>query len=84
MQHEDRTGNVGAYRGRLEHLQFVVDRVPVVITVDEGEVDGREIRKHREAEVAMEHVPTRKSALVFERVELGHGIDDVHFGLGAE
>ena len=67
-----------------EHAELVVHRVPVVIAVDERDVDRRQRRQHVVADVAVEDVPAGELLLVLGGVELGHGVDHVQLGVGPE
>ena len=67
-----------------EHPQLVDDGVPVVISVDERDIDGRKVGKHLEAGLSMKEVLAGKGALVFGRVKQRLGVDDVQFGARIE
>ena len=67
-----------------EHLQLVVDGEPVVVAVDERDVDGRKLRQHVVADVAVEDVAAGELLLVLGRVELRDRVDHVQLGVGSE
>ena len=71
-------------RARCEHLQLVVDGVPVVVAVYEGDVHGAEGGEHVVTRVAMEDVAPGELAFMVRRVELGHRVDHVQLGVGSE
>ena len=71
-------------RGLAEHAQLVVDGEPVVVAVDQRDVDRRQLRQHVVADVAMEDVATGEALGVLGRVEHRHRVDHVQLGVGAE
>ena len=73
-----------APRALRQQPQLVVDRVPVVIAVDQGGVDRAERGEHVEAEPLVEPVAPGKAALVVRRVEGRVRVDDIQRGVGAE
>ena len=81
---EHRQGRAAPARGLAQHPELVVHGEPVVITVDERDVDRRERREHGVAHVTVEDVATRELLLVLGRVELGHRVDHVQLGVGSE
>ena len=81
---QQRQWRAGIPSRRREHLQLVVDRVPVVVTVDERRIHGGEVRQHVVADVAVERVPAGEPLLVFGGIECGRRIDDVQLRVGAE
>jgi hypothetical protein len=71
-------------RGLREQSELVIHGVPVVITVDQRNVHGWQIRQHVVAQITVKDVPARETLLVLGRVEFGDGIDDVQLGLRAQ
>ena len=55
--------------GLAQHAELVVDGVPVVVAVDEGDVECAAPIEHVQAQVPVEHVPTAEPALVLVGVE---------------
>ena len=81
-QHRERGGGVP---GRLgEQLELAVDRVPVVVAVDEHDVRRFQGGQHVVADAVVEHVATGEAPLVLGRVELRKRIDDVELARRAQ
>ncbi len=84
VEHEHGHHSVRPPRSAAELAQFVHDGVPVVVAVDQRDVEGREVGQHVEAQCAMEDVATRELRFVFGGIELRQRIDDVELAVGAE
>ena len=84
VEDQHRQRRAVASRGPGKHPELVVHGVPVVIAVDERDVDRRQLRQHVVADVAVEDVATGEPLLVLGRVELGDRIDHVELGVGTE
>ena len=67
-------------RDARDRLQLVVDRVPVVVAVDQHGVGAADLGQHLEAESAVEHEALAELALQSFEVEvvLRRGVDGVH------
>ena len=77
VEDEDRHWRAGLAGGGREHLELVVDRVPVVVAVDQRRVHRRQLREHVVGDVAVEVVAAGEAALVVGGVELRHRVDHV-------
>ena len=84
MEDHQRHGFPGRSRDVGELPQLVVDRVPVVVAVDDRCVHRRQARQHVEAQGAVEYVTLRPLSLVHGRVELRRRVDHVQFHVVVE
>ena len=84
MHHEHGQRHARLLRRGAQHLQLVVDGVPVVVAVDERRVDGREGGQHVVADVPVEDVSAGELLLVLGWVELGRGVDDMQLRVRSE
>ncbi len=84
VHEQQRQRRIGLARRLGQHLQLVIDGVPVVVAVDEGRVHRRQAREHVVAQRAVEVVAAAELALLLARVEHRQGIDHVQLRLGPE
>ena len=84
VQDHERKVAVGPPRRVAQQRALVVDGVPVVVAVDQCEVERPGGGQHVEAEVAVEVVLPGEAGFVLGGVELGYRVDHVDLGVGTE
>ncbi len=81
---QDRKDRAGRSGDLGEHLELVVDRVPVVVAVDQRDVHRRQLGQHTQAQVAVEEEAPGELLLGLGSVEGRRWIDGVELGVGSE
>jgi hypothetical protein len=67
-----------------ERLKLVVHGVPVVVTVDERDIERAHAAEDVQADVTVKDVSPPEAAGVFLGIELREWVDDVQLGIGTE